>query len=301
MGDWVALRGELAVAVLPRGPAPSSARSPAARRRPRWWRPTSTSSSSSTRSPARPGCAGSSATSPSPGAAGRRRSSSSPRPTSATTSPAAVEAVAEDALGVEVLAGQLGRPGRAWTPSRALLGPGRTAAMVGPVGRREVQPGQRAGRPDRSPTPARSASDGRGRHTTTARELHLLPGGGLLVDTPGMRELALYDDADGRGHRLRRRHRAGRRLPVPRLRAPRPNPGARSPPPSTTAGSTRPASPPGASCRPRRTASCCASTPAPGPQEQARLRSLPPRAAGAAQPPPLSPRGSVASPPCACW
>jgi ribosome biogenesis GTPase len=40
-------------------------------------------------------------------------------------------------------------------------------------------------------------SDGRGRHTTTARELHLLPGGGLLVDTPGMRELALYDDLEG--------------------------------------------------------------------------------------------------------
>jgi ribosome biogenesis GTPase len=39
--------------------------------------------------------------------------------------------------------------------------------------------------------------DGKGRHTTTARELHVLPGGGLLIDTPGMRELGLYDDADG--------------------------------------------------------------------------------------------------------
>ena len=37
--------------------------------------------------------------------------------------------------------------------------------------------------------------DGRGRHTTTARQLHVLPGGALLVDTPGMRELALHDDA----------------------------------------------------------------------------------------------------------
>src|SRR4029450_12390253 len=34
-------------------------------------------------------------------------------------------------------------------------------------------------------------------HTTTARELHLLPGGGLLIDTPGMRELGLYDDLAG--------------------------------------------------------------------------------------------------------
>jgi ribosome biogenesis GTPase len=35
-------------------------------------------------------------------------------------------------------------------------------------------------------------SDGRGRHTTTHRELILLPGGGLLLDTPGMRELQLW-------------------------------------------------------------------------------------------------------------
>jgi ribosome biogenesis GTPase len=40
--------------------------------------------------------------------------------------------------------------------------------------------------------------DGRGRHTTTRRQLHLLPGGGLVLDTPGMRELALWD-GDGLG------------------------------------------------------------------------------------------------------
>jgi ribosome biogenesis GTPase len=36
--------------------------------------------------------------------------------------------------------------------------------------------------------------DGRGRHTTTRRELVLLPGGALLLDTPGMRELQLWAD-----------------------------------------------------------------------------------------------------------
>ena len=36
-------------------------------------------------------------------------------------------------------------------------------------------------------------SDGRGRHTTSRRELVLLPGGGLVLDTPGMRELQLWD------------------------------------------------------------------------------------------------------------
>jgi ribosome biogenesis GTPase / thiamine phosphate phosphatase len=34
--------------------------------------------------------------------------------------------------------------------------------------------------------------DDKGRHTTTHRELFVLPGGALLIDTPGMRELALW-------------------------------------------------------------------------------------------------------------
>jgi ribosome biogenesis GTPase len=39
--------------------------------------------------------------------------------------------------------------------------------------------------------------DARGRHTTTHRELFVLPGGALLMDTPGMRELQLWDAQDG--------------------------------------------------------------------------------------------------------
>ena len=35
--------------------------------------------------------------------------------------------------------------------------------------------------------------DARGRHTTTHRQLVLLPGGRLVLDTPGMRELGLWD------------------------------------------------------------------------------------------------------------
>lgn len=39
--------------------------------------------------------------------------------------------------------------------------------------------------------------DGKGRHTTVRRELVQLPGGGLLIDTPGMRELQLWEADDG--------------------------------------------------------------------------------------------------------
>jgi len=38
--------------------------------------------------------------------------------------------------------------------------------------------------------------DSRGRHTTTHRELIPLPGGGALIDTPGMRELQLWAGED---------------------------------------------------------------------------------------------------------
>ena len=40
-------------------------------------------------------------------------------------------------------------------------------------------------------------ADGRGRHTTTNRQLLLLPGGGLFLDTPGMRELRLWESEEG--------------------------------------------------------------------------------------------------------
>jgi ribosome small subunit-dependent GTPase A len=108
---------------------------------------------------------------------------------------AGVAQVAEDALGVEVLPVS-SVTGAGIDAVRALLGPGRTGAMVGPsgVGKSSLA-NALAGEALAATRGIRD--DGRGRHTTTARELHLLPGGGLLIDTPGMRELGLYDDAEG--------------------------------------------------------------------------------------------------------
>jgi len=42
-----------------------------------------------------------------------------------------------------------------------------------------------------------SAEDGKGQHTTTSRSLHLLNDGGILIDTPGIRELQLSDCETG--------------------------------------------------------------------------------------------------------
>ncbi|MEV3947744.1 MULTISPECIES: ribosome small subunit-dependent GTPase A [Streptomyces] len=41
--------------------------------------------------------------------------------------------------------------------------------------------------------------DGKGRHTTTTRNLLVLPGGGILIDTPGLRGVGLFDAGEGVG------------------------------------------------------------------------------------------------------
>jgi ribosome biogenesis GTPase len=109
---------------------------------------------------------------------------------------ATVRQVREDALGVEVLPVS-SVTGEGLDAVRSLLPTGATGAMVGPsgVGKSSLLNALAGG--TLADTGEIREADGRGRHTTTARELHLIPGAGLLVDTPGMRELALYDDGDG--------------------------------------------------------------------------------------------------------
>jgi ribosome biogenesis GTPase len=73
------------------------------------------------------------------------------------------------------------------------LAEGRTIALLGSsgVGKSSII-NQLLGY-DRQRTREVREHDMRGRHTTTNRELVVLPSGGLLIDTPGMRELQLWN------------------------------------------------------------------------------------------------------------
>jgi ribosome biogenesis GTPase len=94
-------------------------------------------------------------------------------------------AVQQVAIGVAVHAVS-NVTGEGLTEIRALVGPGRTAALLGSSGAGKSSLVNRLLTRDAQAV-REVRADGRGRHTTTHRELFLLPGGGLVVDTPGLR------------------------------------------------------------------------------------------------------------------
>lgn len=79
---------------------------------------------------------------------------------------------------------------------RAVLEPGVTGSLIGPSGvGKSTLVNALAGQ--ELLATGSVADDGTGRHTTTRRQLVVLPGGGIVVDNPGIRELYLWVAADG--------------------------------------------------------------------------------------------------------
>jgi ribosome biogenesis GTPase len=102
----------------------------------------------------------------------------------------------EAAPGVEVIT-ESAVTGLGLEEVRAQVGPGTTAALLGGSGvGKSTLVNRLVGGEVQATNPVRE-SDDKGRHTTVAREMVLVPDGGIIVDTPGMRGIALWDAEDG--------------------------------------------------------------------------------------------------------
>jgi len=106
---------------------------------------------------------------------------------------AAVESVA---LGADVLVTNA-LAGDGIQPMLEYISAHRTAVLVGPSGAGKSTLINSLLGEQRQATRAVRVSDGRGVHTTVSRELIQMPGGGVLIDTPGLRAFGLTGSAEG--------------------------------------------------------------------------------------------------------
>ncbi|MDG2428738.1 MAG: ribosome small subunit-dependent GTPase A [Acidimicrobiales bacterium] len=114
-------------------------------------------------------------------------------PTAALEVAATVRALAPD---IEVLTVGLGDDRSGHDLVAALMEPGKTVALLGESGAGKSTLINALVGDELLATGAVRASDAKGRHTTVSRELVLRPGGGLLVDTPGIRAVGIWDAED---------------------------------------------------------------------------------------------------------
>jgi ribosome biogenesis GTPase len=81
----------------------------------------------------------------------------------------------------------------------AHLAPGETAVFIGSSGVGKSSLINRITGEDSQFVSHIRAADDRGRHTTTTRQMLVLPGRGVIIDTPGLRELQLWDSSESGG------------------------------------------------------------------------------------------------------
>ncbi|WP_338539050.1 ribosome small subunit-dependent GTPase A [Janibacter terrae] len=95
-------------------------------------------------------------------------------------------------VGVLVVSAETGEG----VPELAAALAGGTTALIGQSGAgKSTLVNVLAGQPVQAVSDTRQ--DGKGRHTTTARELIALADGGVLIDTPGLRSIGLHEDGEG--------------------------------------------------------------------------------------------------------